>query len=363
MRALHLLLHAPQGESHLILIDLNAADEKGNVQKAHHLKLRTEFRYTGAGEYLIFGGVEPKAIIASIPLSELLSNTPRAPDNQDPFCFEVLEAHERLSHARRAIKQQILPMTHSLGRAIGEMVGNLCIPPKHFESGVWAFVQDWKFYNAEGARKRGHWSANVAFKDGAIQGYRAVQPVPLASLQIEDKMKSFREIIEIEDESGDESDSSEDGATQMEIEDWVRKTKASQASLQHFDLETSKWTTREEDLTDRFIAELGYVARNVNSSGPEMDGDTMAEDTMGWPESNFPDVGSNLPADGPELDNTGNTVIEEVPPVPSRSHPEQFENVDELCADVMHMHGDDASGSGSVAKGMEIDYEFSWTGM
>lgn len=36
------------------------ADVNDSVQKVHHLKLRTEFRYTGAGEYLIFGGVPPK---------------------------------------------------------------------------------------------------------------------------------------------------------------------------------------------------------------------------------------------------------------------------------------------------------------
>lgn len=60
MRAFHMLLHAPDGEKGLILIDLKAADESGNVEKAHTLKLQTTFRYTAAGEYLIFGGVSPR---------------------------------------------------------------------------------------------------------------------------------------------------------------------------------------------------------------------------------------------------------------------------------------------------------------
>lgn len=60
MRAIHMLLRAPDGEKALILIDLKAADESGNVEKAHNLKLQTAFRYTAAGEYLIFGGVTPK---------------------------------------------------------------------------------------------------------------------------------------------------------------------------------------------------------------------------------------------------------------------------------------------------------------
>ena len=66
MRALHMLLHAPQGERTLILVDLGVADEEGNVQKAHHLKLKTPFKYTGAGEYLLFGGVEPKVGFSSV---------------------------------------------------------------------------------------------------------------------------------------------------------------------------------------------------------------------------------------------------------------------------------------------------------
>ena len=149
IRALHMLLHAPQGDKFLILIDLNIADERGNVEKAHHLKLRTKFRYTGAGEYLIFGGVEPKvgplsirtdwannhkAIISHIPLSKLQSHMPTMPDDDDPFRFKILQAHEKLPHARHAMKKTSLPMTYSLGRAVGQLVGILSIPPQHFET-------------------------------------------------------------------------------------------------------------------------------------------------------------------------------------------------------------------------------------
>ena len=60
MRTFHMLLHAPQGKRDLILIDLHAADGYGNVQKASNLKLQTDFKYSPAGEYLIFGGVPPE---------------------------------------------------------------------------------------------------------------------------------------------------------------------------------------------------------------------------------------------------------------------------------------------------------------
>ena len=151
MRAIHLLLHAPEGENELIVIDLKAADENGNVQKAHNLKLDTTFRYTAASEYLIFGGVPcnvglsslstysanaHKAIISHIPLSRLRAAMPTTAGDEDPFRFELLQANETLSHARYAIKKTALPMTYSLGRAVGQLVGVLGIPSTHFESGV-----------------------------------------------------------------------------------------------------------------------------------------------------------------------------------------------------------------------------------
>ena len=151
MRAIHILLHAPQGEKGLILIDLNAADESGNVEKARDLKLQTKFRYTAASEYLIFGGVDTKvgnsspyidpannykAIISYIPFQTFLSSLPRTLDDEDPFKMKILQAHKTLSHARSAIKKDVLPMTYSLGIAVGQLVGVLCVPPKNFETGT-----------------------------------------------------------------------------------------------------------------------------------------------------------------------------------------------------------------------------------
>ena len=151
MRALHILLHALEGEKGLILIDLNTADENGNVEKARDLNLKTEFNYTAAGEYLIFGGVGPKvglsslfkdladnykAIISYISLASILSNTSTTLDHEDPFRFKILQAHRRLSYARRAITKDVLPMTYALGKAVGSMVGTLSIPPKHFQNGM-----------------------------------------------------------------------------------------------------------------------------------------------------------------------------------------------------------------------------------
>lgn len=64
-----------------------------------------------------------------------MANMPITPQSNDPFCLKVLQAEEKLSRARRAIKKDAHPMTFSLGRAVGELVGILGIPPKFFECG------------------------------------------------------------------------------------------------------------------------------------------------------------------------------------------------------------------------------------
>ena len=179
-----------------------------------------------------------------------------------------------------------------------------------------------------------------------MKGYQAIQPGTLASLNV----TSAREIIEIEDSSEVESDSNsseKDEPTPSRVDDWVRNTVVNQASLQFFDFETSRWTTKEDDLSDTFMAELRDMAVNVNA---------------GVPETNRQDEASNLAIDNPEKGGTDN-VAEGDLAVLSRDPPEEFENVDELCADVMHMHGDQVMKSELVANKMEIEYEFGWTGM
>ena len=61
---------------------------------------------------------------------------PATPNSEDPFHFKVLQANEKLSYARHAIKKEAHPMTYSLGKAVGILVGLLRIPPKQFESGM-----------------------------------------------------------------------------------------------------------------------------------------------------------------------------------------------------------------------------------
>ena len=316
-----------------------------------------------------------KAIISHVSISTLVDDMPATPDSEDPFCFKVLQAQEKLSYARHAIKKEAPPMTYSMGKAVEEMVGILRIPPKQFESGmhqisclimnadsgvcagVWSLVQDYKLYNAEGGRKRGHWSHNEAFKDGAVHGYQAIT---MASVEIEDNINAAKEIIEID--SGSDSDSNdEDDPIPVEVEDWIRSTQASQASLQYFDLESNKWTTQGEELSDDFFAELRDMACNVNIKSPEMDGDKTNEDSMAVPQTRRQDESGNLPSNGAEMDTdvmTGSGLA-----VRSRDSPKEFEDLHELCADVLHMHRDEASNPVLAAKEMMINYEFCWTGM
>ena len=61
---------------------------------------------------------------------------PTTPESDDPFSFKVLQRHEKLSNGRLAIKRQTVPMTFCQGKAVGELVALMCIPPKHYQTGM-----------------------------------------------------------------------------------------------------------------------------------------------------------------------------------------------------------------------------------
>ena len=169
-------------------------------------------------------------------------------------------------------------------------------------------VQDYKFYNAEGGRKKGNWSENVAFRAGALQGYQAIRGT-LSNLEVEEtKKKSGIKIVEITDDS--ESGSASDGDHQMPTE---------------VDVKTSRWPTRGEDVSN-FLAELEELADS---------------------ESHSQDETANLPPNCHRMDSDRDNV----------------RDINELCADVNHMHGNTDHDSGLSAEEMKIDYEFAWTGM
>ena len=65
-----------------------------------------------------------------------MDNIPSTPESDDPFLFKLLQRHNKLSNARRAIKGNIIPMTFCLGKAVGELVGRMYIPPKHYQTGI-----------------------------------------------------------------------------------------------------------------------------------------------------------------------------------------------------------------------------------
>ena len=173
--------------------------------------------------------------------------------------------------------------------------------------GVWALVQDYKFYNAEGGRRKGHWSDNVAFRAGAWQGYQATHGT-LSNFEVEESNKLEIEVVELSDDSEPDSDSDGDHQVPMEV-----------------DVKTSRWTTRGKDLSN-FLSELKELADS---------------------ESHGRDEAANLPPNCHRIDSDRDNV----------------QDINELCADVNHMHGNTDHDSVLVADEMEIDYEFGWTGM
>lgn len=159
-----------------------------------------------------------------------------------------------------------------------------------------------------------------------MQGYQAVRSDKLASVEIESRIETAREIIEISDSDSDLDSASSDGdfPVSARIEDWILDTQTSQTSLKYYDLESSKWINKEEELSAEYVAELTH---KLDSSSPKQH---LTRDPVG------PSVGNG---------------------------PNESRNLDELCADLMNMHGDGYITQVGASHNTDTGYEFSWTGM
>lgn len=83
-------------------------------------------------------------------------------------------------------------------------------------------------------------------------------------------------------------------------------------------------------MNDGFIAEVDNIVGNLDSNNPKNDHSRITR--------------------GPIASPLG-------------SCPNESRNLDELCADLMNMHGDGCIKQVMASHDMDTDYEFGWTGM
>ena len=176
-----------------------------------------------------------------------------------------------------------------------------------------------------------------------------------------------REIIDTEDSDQSDSDSNpdssqEDGRTSGEIEDWVRNTQSHQAPLQYYDIESRKWMSKDDGLSENFMMELQVIAGSSDSN-PNIDCGTFAENDMNISESAHQDrdMANDPGFDGFEVDT--NLMTEDPVSLPRGNYPKEFRNLDELCTDVMKMHGDEQNTRVRARRSVDTEYEYSWTGI
>ena len=227
-----------------------------------------------------------------------------------------------------------------------------------------------------------HWgwkcNFNICFKQAiliqecaqAVQGYQVIRNDNLATLQIENQIKTAQEIIEIEDDSefdqafgSDSESSSDDVEIPSRVEDWIRNTQASQPSLQYYDIETSRWMKKEEDVSNDFLGELRDVVGNLDTNSPKNDGSHLAELDMEFPRNAHEDREmTGVPGFG-RSELNADPVTQNAVAAPAANHPEELMNLDELCADVMKMHKDWDFIPVQEKRNVNTKYEFAWTGM
>lgn len=178
---------------------------------------------------------------------------------------------------------------------------------------------------------------------------------------------SAREIIDIEDSYQSDSDSDpdssqEDGRISGEIEDWVRNTQSHQAPLQYYDIESRKWMGKDHDLSENFMTELQAIAGSSDSN-LNVDCGNFADNDMNISGSAHQDrdMANDPGFDGFEVDT--NSMTEDPVSLPRGNYPKEFGNLDELCTDVMKMHGDEQNTRVRARRSVDTEYEYSWTGI
>ena len=204
----------------------------------------------------------------------------------------------------------------------------------------------------------------------AVQGYQVIRNDNLATPEIENQIKTAKEIIEIEDdsESSQASDSNSESSTEdvsilPRVKDWIRNTQANQSFLQYYDIETSKWLKKEDDVSDEFLGELRDVAGNLDNNGPKNDRGHFAEKDMEIPRNAHEDREmTSVPGFG-RLELEIDPVTENAVAVPAGNLPKELMKLDELCADLMKMHKDEDFTRVQERRNVDTNYEFAWTGM
>ena len=199
-----------------------------------------------------------------------------------------------------------------------------------------------------------------------MQGYQVIRNDNLSTPEIENQIKTAKEIIEIEDDS-ELSDSNSESSTEdvpilPRVDDWIRNIQANQPSLQYYDIETSKWMKKEDDVSDEFLGELRDVVGNLDNS-PKNDRGHSAEKDMEIPRNAHEDREmTGVPGFGRlelEIDPvTDNAVV-----MPAGNHSKELMNLDELCADLMKMHKNEDFTRVQERRKVDTNYEFAWTGM
>ena len=115
---------------------------------------------------------------------------------------------------------------------------------------------------------------------------------------------------------------------------------------------------KDHDLSDDFLADLQDI---VDSSdiNPKIDRGLFAENDMDISQDR--EMANDSGFGGFVVDT--NSTTEGSVALLAGNNPEEFRNLDELCTDVMKMHGDEQNTRVRARRSLETEYEYSWTGI
>ncbi|KAF5860246.1 hypothetical protein ETB97_001780 [Aspergillus alliaceus] len=212
-------------------------------------------RYTGAGEFFIWGKISSSAIISSWKISSLLQITSEHPHIESILQLGIIGAYDKAGRPlHRALEMGKGQLGHQSGLSIGELLARLQVPPQYCHLIAQGIVYSWRFNREE--------SSWEDFIEGVNIGYSSQVHdlwAPLPAISDADNSEMFRHSSD-DDTVTDGGSSDDDNDDQHNDNDLSADTSESPKravlpTIELFDSSIRRWITQEEHTREGIMAD------------------------------------------------------------------------------------------------------------
>ncbi|KAF7594779.1 hypothetical protein BBP40_008282 [Aspergillus hancockii] len=260
--------------------------------------------YNGAGEYFIWGKVQPSAIVTSFKLSSLLQIAKEDPRFETLLQLDAIGAHEKASKPlHRALAKGPGKLDRQSGLIIGELLSLVQVPQQYFLLVAQGIAFSWRM------NKEGSWQDFVEGVSNGFASQLASQGL-LTSLTVTSDT-AIQDILEPYESSGedtvidgeavpsDDQESDDDLVTSTSCPIGLSTGPSTPYPIEIYDAEIRSWVRQEDPTTEAIILDelevepidivmthaLPNIFPSANMDNDDIDSSSSesSEDVIGMP--------------------------------------------------------------------------------